>query len=190
MDRIDLPSFGGQLERPRADVKKRRCLTEVEPRLNSLCSRTINRDLIVGSQRRNALTRPAITIAGRQLVPIENARNEIVVRNEHQLADGIDDIVRRGIALAAALLNSLGGVAIDGEGNMWTGDNFLVGSQSTIYRGFGGGISKIAPNGRPISPNAMCVGGPSCTGWLRWVYRAAPSHGKTSPFDYDEHRNA
>jgi DNA-binding beta-propeller fold protein YncE len=35
---------------------------------------------------------------------------------------------------------------------MWTGDNFLVGSQSTIYRGFGGGISKIAPNGRPISP--------------------------------------
>ena len=56
------------------------------------------------------------------------------------------------LVYAGGGLNSLGGVAIDGEGNMWTGDNFLVGSQSTIYRGFGGGISKIAPNGRPISP--------------------------------------
>jgi hypothetical protein len=56
------------------------------------------------------------------------------------------------LVYAGGGLNSLGGVAIDGEGNMWTGDNFLVGSQSTIYSGFGGGISKIAPNGRPISP--------------------------------------
>src|SRR6266567_4694307 len=55
------------------------------------------------------------------------------------------------LVYAGGGLNSLGGVAIDGEGNMWTGDNFLVGSQSTIFRGFGGGISKIAPNGRPIS---------------------------------------
>jgi streptogramin lyase len=53
-------------------------------------------------------------------------------------------------------LNSLGGIAIDGEGNMWADDNFLVGSQSTIYRNFGGGISEIAPNGRPLSP--MTVG--------------------------------
>jgi hypothetical protein len=49
-------------------------------------------------------------------------------------------------------MNSLGGIAIDGEGNMWADDNFLVGSQSTIFRNFGGGISKIAPNGRPLSP--------------------------------------
>jgi streptogramin lyase len=56
------------------------------------------------------------------------------------------------LVYAGGGLNSLGGVAIDGEGNMWTGDNFLVGSQSTIYSGFGGGISKLAPNGRPLSP--------------------------------------
>jgi len=56
------------------------------------------------------------------------------------------------LVYAGGGLNSLGGIAIDGEGNMWTGDNFLVGSQSTIYKGFGGGISKIAPNGRPLSP--------------------------------------
>jgi len=52
-------------------------------------------------------------------------------------------------------LNSLGGIAIDGEGNMWADDNFLVGSQSTIYRNFGGGLSKIAPNGKPISPMTL-----------------------------------
>ncbi len=49
-------------------------------------------------------------------------------------------------------LNSLGGIAIDGEGNMWADDNFLVGAQSTIYSSFGGGLSKIAPDGTPLSP--------------------------------------
>lgn len=49
-------------------------------------------------------------------------------------------------------LNSLGGIAIDREGNMWADDNFLVGAQSTIFAGFGGGLSKLAPNGKPLSP--------------------------------------
>ncbi len=53
-------------------------------------------------------------------------------------------------------LNSLGGIAIDGEGNMWADDNFLAGAQSTIWSQFGGGISKMAPNGQPLSP--MTVG--------------------------------
>ena len=56
------------------------------------------------------------------------------------------------LVYAGGGLNSLGGVAIDGEGNMWAGDNFLVGAQSTIYSPFGGGVSKIAPNGKPLSP--------------------------------------
>jgi len=60
------------------------------------------------------------------------------------------------LVYAGGGLNSLGGIAIDGDGNMWADDNFLVGAQSTIYRNFGGGISKIAPNGRPLSP--MTVG--------------------------------
>ncbi|MFZ1539736.1 MAG: hypothetical protein WAT23_20425 [Chromatiaceae bacterium] len=60
------------------------------------------------------------------------------------------------LVYAGGGLNSLGGIAIDGEGNLWANDNFLVGSQSTIFRNFGGGISKLAPNGRPLSP--MTVG--------------------------------
>jgi hypothetical protein len=60
------------------------------------------------------------------------------------------------LVYAGGGLNSLGGIAIDGEGNMWADDNFLVGAQSTIFHSFGGGISKIAPDGRPLSP--MTVG--------------------------------
>lgn len=59
------------------------------------------------------------------------------------------------LVYAGGGLNSLGGIAIDGEGNMWADDNFLVGSQSTIYSSFGGGLSKIAPNGQPLSPNTV-----------------------------------
>ncbi|MCG6867947.1 MAG: hypothetical protein LJE91_04220 [Gammaproteobacteria bacterium] len=58
----------------------------------------------------------------------------------------------RFLVYAGGGLNSLGGIAIDGEGNLWADDNFLVGSQSTIYSGFGGGLSKLAPNGKPLSP--------------------------------------
>ena len=60
------------------------------------------------------------------------------------------------LVYAGGGLNSLGGIAIDGEGNMWADDNFLAGAQSTIWDQFGGGISKIAPNGKPLSP--MTVG--------------------------------
>jgi hypothetical protein len=56
------------------------------------------------------------------------------------------------LVYAGGGMNSLGGIAIDGEGNMWSDNNFLVGAQSTIWSPFGGGISKIAPNGRPLSP--------------------------------------
>ncbi len=56
------------------------------------------------------------------------------------------------LVYAGGGLSSLGGIAIDGEGNLWADDNFLVGAQSTIYSSFGGGLSKIAPNGKPLSP--------------------------------------
>jgi hypothetical protein len=52
-------------------------------------------------------------------------------------------------------LNSPGGMAIDGEGNLWAADNFLAGAQSTIWQDFGGGITKLAPDGRPVSPMTL-----------------------------------
>jgi streptogramin lyase len=59
------------------------------------------------------------------------------------------------LVYAGGGMNSLGGIAIDGEGNMWSDNNFLVGAQSTIWHQFGGGLSKIAPNGRPLSPMTL-----------------------------------
>jgi DNA-binding beta-propeller fold protein YncE len=60
------------------------------------------------------------------------------------------------LVYAGGGMNSLGGIAIDGEGNMWSANNFMPGAQSTIWGQFGGGVSKIAPNGKPLSP--MTVG--------------------------------
>jgi hypothetical protein len=56
------------------------------------------------------------------------------------------------LVFAGGGLNSLGGIAVDGEGNLWADDNFLVGAQSTIFASFGGGLSKLAPDGKPLSP--------------------------------------
>jgi len=59
------------------------------------------------------------------------------------------------LVYAGGGLNSPGGMAIDGEGNLWAADNFLVGAQSTIYHDFGGGVTKLAPDGRPVSPMTL-----------------------------------
>lgn len=61
----------------------------------------------------------------------------------------------------------VGGIAIDGEGNMWAADNFLVGSQTTIFSQFGGGITKFASNGQPLSPmiTGFLGGGVDSAGW-------------------------
>ncbi len=60
------------------------------------------------------------------------------------------------LVYAGGGLNSPGGMAIDSDGNLWAADNFLVGAQSTIFDSFGGGLTKLAPNGKPLSP--MTVG--------------------------------
>jgi streptogramin lyase len=62
---------------------------------------------------------------------------------------------------------AVGGAAIDGEGNFWTNNNWLVGSQTTIYRQFGSGNGKFAPNGTPLSPmiTGFRGGGLDSPGW-------------------------
>ncbi len=62
---------------------------------------------------------------------------------------------------------AVGGAAIDGEGNFWTNNNWLVGSQTTIFDQFGGGIGKFAPDGTPLSPmiTGYRGGGLDSPGW-------------------------
>ena len=40
----------------------------------------------------------------------------------------------------------------DAEGNLWSGQNWLPGSQSGVNKSTGGGVSKFTPNGTPLSP--------------------------------------
>jgi hypothetical protein len=62
------------------------------------------------------------------------------------------------LTYAGGGLNSLGGIAIDAEGNAWAANNLLVGSRSTLYDNFGGGVSKLAP-GRIADKHPACIVG-------------------------------
>jgi hypothetical protein len=48
-------------------------------------------------------------------------------------------------------LSAPGKMMIDGKGNVWAGDNFIVGAQN-LDALWAGNLSKFAPNGRPLSP--------------------------------------
>ena len=40
----------------------------------------------------------------------------------------------------------------DKDGYLWSGQNWMPGSQSGVNRSIGGGVLKMAPNGKPLSP--------------------------------------
>ena len=48
-------------------------------------------------------------------------------------------------------LNAPGKMMVDSQGNLWAGNNFIVGFQNQDSL-WAGNISKFAPNGRPLSP--------------------------------------
>lgn len=45
-----------------------------------------------------------------------------------------------------------GKLALDGEGNLWTGLNWMPGAQNGVYQGIGGGLVKLDSTGQLISP--------------------------------------
>jgi len=47
---------------------------------------------------------------------------------------------------------SNGNMIFDAEGNMWSGVNWMAGSQSGIHKDLGGGLIKFTPNGTPLAP--------------------------------------
>jgi hypothetical protein len=40
----------------------------------------------------------------------------------------------------------------DADGNLWSGQNWMPGSQSGVLKNIGGGVLKMTPNGKPLSP--------------------------------------
>jgi hypothetical protein len=45
-----------------------------------------------------------------------------------------------------------GRVMIDADGNLWSGSNWMAGSQSSAVTGIGGGVAKFGPDGSTLSP--------------------------------------
>jgi hypothetical protein len=56
------------------------------------------------------------------------------------------------LCFAGGGVYSAGRLMFDAEGNLWSGQNWMAGSQSGVVHGIGGGVVKMAPNGTPLSP--------------------------------------
>ena len=61
----------------------------------------------------------------------------------------------------------------DAEGNLWSGQNWLPGSQSGVMNGIGGGTIKFAPNGTALSPAITGFTGMGVDG-IGWGTAVAP----------------
>src|SRR4051812_37755474 len=77
-------------------------LGQVEPGLDGIIGRAMDRDLVMRAKRRHALARPAVAVACGQLVSVQQSGDEIVVGDQHEVPDGGNDVGRGAAALAAS----------------------------------------------------------------------------------------
>ncbi len=56
------------------------------------------------------------------------------------------------VRFAGGGLYAPGKLHIDADGNIWSGQNWMPGSQSSVFAGIGGGTVKTDPAGNPLSP--------------------------------------
>lgn len=81
----------------------------------------------------------------------------------------------------------------DADGNLWSGQNWMPGSQSGVNTSIGGGVLKMSPNGTPLSPPITGFTGMGLdgVGWGTAVTRdkvwAASFNGKILVMDFNGH---
>ncbi|MBN9690215.1 MAG: hypothetical protein J0M24_08250 [Verrucomicrobia bacterium] len=79
----------------------------------------------------------------------------------------------------------------DAQGNLWSGQNWMPGSQSGVERSIGGGVTKFSPNGTALSPAITGFTGMGLdgVGWGTAVTRdhvwATSFNGKILVMDFD-----
>ena len=79
----------------------------------------------------------------------------------------------------------------DAEGNLWSGQNWMPGSQSGVIHSIGGGVTKFTSNGTPLSPPITGFTGMGLdgVGWGTAVTRdrvwATSFNGKILVMDFD-----
>ena len=56
------------------------------------------------------------------------------------------------LAFAGGGMYANGRFMFDADGNLWSGQNWMPGSQSGVRQSLGGGVLKMTPNGTPLSP--------------------------------------
>jgi hypothetical protein len=64
----------------------------------------------------------------------------------------VPDDFALSLCFAGGGVYSAGRLMFDAEGNVWSGQNWMAGSQSGVNKSIGGGVVKLAPNGAPLSP--------------------------------------
>ena len=92
MNRGDLASFRRQSQGFGRDLEKPRGSAEIEPRLDPVISGFEHWDAVMRAQRCDALPRPTVAVASNKAIPIEDAGDEIVIGDQHQLADSRNHI--------------------------------------------------------------------------------------------------
>ena len=64
----------------------------------------------------------------------------------------VPDDFALSLRFAGGGVYSAGRLMFDAEGNLWSGQNWMAGSQSGVNKSIGGGVVKLAPNGTALSP--------------------------------------
>ena len=92
MDGGDLAGLRRQSEGFGRDLEKPRGVAEIEPRFDPVISRFEHRNAVMRAQRCDALPRPSVAVTSDKAIPVQCAGDEIVIGDQHQLADSRDHI--------------------------------------------------------------------------------------------------
>jgi hypothetical protein len=104
MNPFDLTGFGGEPERLRCNAEETRGIGQVEPWLFPVRRWPEDRDFVMRPEGSDSLACPSIAVAGHQPVPVQDAGNQIIVGDQHQLADSRDVLGRGAVALPTTSL--------------------------------------------------------------------------------------
>ena len=86
MNSLDFAGFRSQSERSGRDMEKSRGLAEVQPRFDPVIGWLVHSNTVMRAQRGDAFTRPAISMACHQSVPVQDTGDEIVIGYQHHLS--------------------------------------------------------------------------------------------------------
>jgi hypothetical protein len=95
------------------------------------------------------------------------------------------------LCFAGGGVYSPGRLMFDADGNLWSGQNWMAGSQSGVINSIGGGLSKLSPTGKPLSPaiTGFTGMGTDGVGWGTAVTRdkvwITSFNGKIGVFDFN-----